>query len=158
MSRFGFFATMALVLAAIPALAHEPDESEHVQGAAFGEPGDVNAPARIVEISMREGDGKMMFAPDVVTVAKGEQVRFHIKNEGDLDHEFVLGTAEGIKEHAEMMKSMPDMQHDDPNAKRLGPKTSGDIVWKFTNEGEFDFACLIPGHIDVGMKGKIVVK
>ena len=50
------------------------------------------------------------------------------------------------------------MEHDDPNARRLPPKTAGEIVWKFTRAGEFDFSCLIPGHREAGMTGTIVVK
>ncbi|MEY3917499.1 MAG: putative multicopper oxidase, partial [Pseudomonadota bacterium] len=29
--------------------------------------------------------------------------------------------------------------------------------WLFNREGEFDFACLIPGHYQAGMVGKIRV-
>lgn len=158
MSRLRIVALPILMLAAGPVLAHGPEEHGSKHRAAFGEPGDDKAPVRVVEISMREGDGKMLFAPDVVTVSKGEQVRFQLKNEGEVEHEFVLGTPEEIAEHAEMMRAMPDMKHADPNAKRLGPKASGEIIWKFTTTGAFDFACLIPGHMEAGMKGKIVVK
>jgi uncharacterized cupredoxin-like copper-binding protein len=90
-------------------LAHGPEEHGSNHRAAFGEPGDDKAPVRVVEVSMREGDGKMLFAPDVVTVTKGEQIRFRLKNEGELEHEFVLGTPEEIAEHAEMMRTMPEL-------------------------------------------------
>jgi uncharacterized cupredoxin-like copper-binding protein len=56
------------------------------------------------------------------------------------------------------MKKFPDMEHDDPNAKRLSPFNSGELVWKFTKRGEFEFACLIPGHLEAGMLGKVIVK
>lgn len=158
MSKLSLIVLPALLLAAGPVLAHEPEEHGSHNAKAYGEPGDVTAESRVVELAMREEDGRMLFAPDVVTVSKGEQVRFHLINEGELEHEFVLGTPEEIEEHADMMRAMPDMTHDDPNAKRLGPKATGDIVWKFTNAGEFDFACLIPGHMEAGMKGKIIVK
>lgn len=70
-----------------------------------------------------------------------------LRNNGELDHELVLGTlAENLK-HGEQMQKNPDMEHDDPNAKRLAPKKSGEIVWKFTKAGEFDFSCLIPGTV-----------
>ena len=153
---------LAVLFVSGPVLAHGPEEHEghggHKAVAAFGEPGDPSAPARTIEVSMREGDGKMLFEPDVVTVAKGEQVRFHLKNDGELDHEFFLGTPEEIDEHADMMKAMPDMKHDDPFAQRFSPKASGSIVVRFTASGEFEFACLIPGHLEAGMKGKIIVK
>lgn len=57
-----------------------------------------------------------------------------------------------------MMKSMPDMTHDDPNAKQVAPKARDYLVWHFNKAGEFDFACLIPGQREAGMTGKIVVK
>jgi uncharacterized cupredoxin-like copper-binding protein len=36
----------------------------------------------------------MLFVPDVATVAKGEQIRFQLKNEGELDPESLVGTAQ----------------------------------------------------------------
>lgn len=158
MSRYYIFALPAALLAAAPVLAHGPEEHASHREAPYGVPGDANSESRVVELFMREDDGRLLFSPDVVTVSKGEQIRFHLINEGALDHEFVLGTPEEIEEHADMMRAMPDMVHDDPNAKRLGPKAIGDIVWRFTTAGEFDFACLIPGHMEAGMKGKIIVK
>ena len=56
------------------------------------------------------------------------------------------------------MQKNPDMEHDDPNAKRLKPKATGEIVWQFTKAGTFDFSCLIPGHREAGMFGTIVVE
>lgn len=56
------------------------------------------------------------------------------------------------------MKKNPGMEHDDPNGKRLTPKKTSEIVWKFTKAGEFDYSCLIPGHREAGMIGMVVVK
>ncbi len=33
-----------------------------------------------------------------------------------------------------------------------------EMIWKFSNSGEFAFACLIPGHFDAGMKGVVIVE
>jgi uncharacterized cupredoxin-like copper-binding protein len=33
-----------------------------------------------------------------------------------------------------------------------------DIIWHFNRPGEFEFACLIAGHYQAGMRGKIVVQ
>ena len=57
-----------------------------------------------------------------------------------------------------MMKKFPKMEHDEPNGLRLTPYIGGDIFWKFTKKGEFEFACLIPGHYEAGMHGTIRVK
>ncbi len=123
-----------------------------------GEPGDPKKPARVVLVTMREGDGKMMFIPDKVEVRKGEQIRFMLRNSGLLEHEFLLATTEENVKHAEVMKKFPDMEHDDPNGKRLKPQKTSEIVWRFTKAGEFEYGCLIPGHREAGMTGKIIVK
>jgi uncharacterized cupredoxin-like copper-binding protein len=128
--------------------------------AAFsaGEPGDPKKPSRPVQVTMRESDGKMMFIPDRVEVRRGEQIKFILRNNGELDHEFILAsTADNLK-HAEDMKRFPDMEHDDPNGKRLAPKKTDEIVWRFTKPGEFEFGCLIPGHREAGMLGTVIVK
>lgn len=149
---------MVLVFVPPPVLAHDPAEHGSNHASAAGVPGDPNAPTRTIEIAMREGDGKMLFAPNTIDVTVGEQVRFKLVNEGEVEHEFVLGTPQEITEHAEMMQAMPDMKHSDPNAARLQPKATSDIVWKFTSAGAFEFACLIPGHREVGMVGRVVVR
>lgn len=130
----------------------------HDKEAAYGKPGDPKKPARLVPITMREGDGKMMYFPDKVEVRRGEQIRFKLQNHGELEHEFVLDTVENNARHKIEMQKNPDMEHDDPNARRLAKSKSGEIVWQFTNAGTFEYACLIPGHYEAGMKGTVVVK
>jgi len=123
-----------------------------------GEPGDATTPARVVQVTMIEADGKMLFLPNRIEIKKDEQVKFMLRNNGELDHEFILGTtAENLK-HAESMKKTPDMEHDDPNGKRVAPKKTDQIVWRFTQVGEFEYSCLIPGHREAGMIGTIIVK
>ena len=130
----------------------------HGDETAYGKPGDPKKKARIVQVSMTERDGKMLFIPDRIEVRRGEQVRFQLRNKGELDHELVVATLEENLKHAIEMQKNPDMEHDDPNAKRLAPKKNGEILWQFTQAGEFDFSCLIPGHREAGMTGKIIVK
>jgi uncharacterized cupredoxin-like copper-binding protein len=93
-----------------------------------------------------------------VEIRKGEQINFVLHNTGEPDHEFVLATTQENLEHAEMMKNNPEMRHDDPNARCVAPNQTSQIVWKFTKAGEFEFACLIPGHRDAGMFGIVDVK
>ena len=155
-------ATIALLAAAFfgigiclpgPGRAHEAHSSF-----SAGEPGDPKKPARVVKVKMFEGSGKMGFDPARIEVRKGEQVRFVLENGGEEDHEFVLATVTENRKHAEVMKKNPDMEHDDPNAKRVLPHGNGDLIWKFTKRGEFEFACLIPGHYEKGMFGRVIVK
>lgn len=125
---------------------------------AYGQPGNPQLPSRMIVVKMMEADGKMLFQPASIEVRKGEQIRFRLDTVGALDHEFLLGTSQEIEEHAEMMKAMPDMKHDAPNSKLVSAKASGDLLWHFTTAGQFDFACLIPGHREAGMSGRIIVK
>ena len=107
---------------------------------------------------MSDNDGKMKFAPDHLDVKKGEQVRFIIRNKGALKHEFMLASVKDNDKHAELMKKYPDMEHDDPNAKSVDPGKTAEILWRFTKTGTFEFACLIPGHREAGMRGTVTVK
>ena len=134
---------------------------DHVHGPAakpYGQPGDPGKPARIVRIAMRETDGRMVFVPNRIVVQKGEQVRFRLVNEGELDHELVLATVEENLAHMKAMENAPEMAHEEPNARRLKPGATGEILWRFADAGTFDFSCLIPGHRALGMSGTLVVR
>lgn len=161
MSKLTIYATALVLMGAVTISANAGmGESGHSHdvGYSAGEPGDPRKPARIVQVIMRDSDGKMQFIPERVEVRADEQIKFVLKNNGDLEHEFVLASAEDNLKHAEVMKKNPDMEHDDPNAKRIDPKKGSEIVWKFSKPGQFEFACLIPGHRESGMIGTIVVK
>jgi uncharacterized cupredoxin-like copper-binding protein len=139
----------------IPARAHE----NHVIFTA-GEPGNPKRPARTIHVLMLDdgSEKEMTFEPAVITVRKGEQIRFVLENAGTESHEFMLATVAENRKHAELMKKFPDMEHDDPNGKRLAVWERRELFWRFTKAGEFEFACLIPGHYEAGMHGKIIVK
>jgi len=147
--------TAGIALAASTAVA---GGHSHEATALFGEPGDPKKPARVVEVAMRPEHGKMLFVPDRVEVRRGEQIRFKLSNEDYVNHEFILGTEREIRAHAVEMKKNPDMEHADEHSLTLGMYGSGDILWRFTKKGRFVFACLIPGHLERGMKGVVIVK
>ena len=96
------------------ALAHE--NHDHFSA---GQPGDPRKPSRTVKVSMLEEGKRMLFDPPAIEVRLGEQVRFVLFNEGNEYHEFVLATHTENRKHAEVMKKFPEMEHNDPNAKRL---------------------------------------
>jgi uncharacterized cupredoxin-like copper-binding protein len=134
------------------------DPGHHDMAGMVGRPGDPKQPARTVEVVMKEDNGAMSFVPDRIQIRRGEQIRFELKNQGELDHEMVLGTREANLEHARQMAGNPDMVHEDPNAKRVGPKKTSEMLWRFDKAGTFEFLCLIPGHREAGMAGTIVVR
>lgn len=55
------------------------------------------------------------------------------------------------------MLKFPTMEHDEPYMAHVGAGKTGEIIWTFNRAGEFDFACLIPGHYQAGMVGKLKV-
>lgn len=122
---------------------------------AAGRAGDPAKVSRTIEVNM---DDSMRFSPSQITVKAGETVRFFVKNSGKVAHEMVIGTMSELKEHAEMMRKMPDMKHAEPNMVNLAAGKRGGIVWQFDQAGTVDFACLIPGHLEAGMKGAIRVE
>lgn len=129
--------------------------SKDEHAAMVGKPGDPAKVDRTVEVGM--GDD-MRFTPSSIDVKVGETIRFFVKNNGKIEHEMVLGSLDELKKHAEMMRSMPNMQHDEPNMIKLKPGQRGGIVWQFTKAATVDFACTVPGHLEAGMVGKVSVK
>ena len=162
-----------LVLACAPAVAFAAGEHSGGHGAAghsmgghgmgghtmsgmsgIGKPGDPAKVSRTIEVVM---DDAMRFTPAQIDVKAGETIRFFIKNTGKLQHEMVIGTLADLKAHAEEMKNMPGMQHAEPNMITLNGGQRGGLVWTFDQAGTVDFACLIPGHMEAGMVGKVNV-
>lgn len=156
-------AAAALAWAAAAAFAHGDDEhatprgfdASQVEATAFGEQGDPRKVSRTIRIDMTDD---MRFAPAAIEVKKGQTVRFVAHNSGRVRHEIVLGTPSTIAEHAALMRRFPEMEHADANMVHVKPGRSGDIVWRFTQAGEFEFACLQPGHFEAGMVGKVSVR
>ena len=122
--------------------------------AALGKPGDPLKVTRSVEVEMND---TMRFKPDSIQVKRGETIRFVVRNAGKVKHEMVLGTIKELKKHAELMRKFPEMEHADPNQVSVDPGMTGELVWQFTRDGTFDFACLVPGHFEAGMVGKVQV-
>ncbi len=121
---------------------------------AWGIAGAANAVKRTIDVGMSDD---MRFTPARIDVKRGETIRFVLRNNGKLMHEFVIGTKKELDEHAALMVKFPNMEHDEPYMAHVAPGQTGEIVWNFNRAGAFDFACLIAGHYQAGMTGKIEV-
>ena len=152
----------AAFLASSLALAHEKappgKKSEKApistEEKAFGREGDPKRVSRTIKIDMSDS---MRFAPAEIKVKHGETIRFEVRNSGKTMHEMVLGTMQELKEHAELMRKHPGMEHDEPYMAHVAPGKTGRMVWQFTRPGEFYYGCLVPGHFEAGMLGKVLV-
>ena len=156
--------------------AAKPDQVNAEEN-AFGRAGDPKQAGRAIRIGMddtmhfvvmasaqpdRTSDvrtgGGAHFPPGDIVVKRGETIRFVVRNDGKAMHEMVIGTMKDLKEHAEMMRKFPNMEHDEPYMAHVAPGKEGEMVWQFTHPGEFYYACLMPGHMEAGMIAKITVK
>lgn len=146
----------------------------HRHATDIGQPGQAPQASRTIDITMYDN----YYEPESVVVREGETVRFKIKNEGGLVHEFNIATAAMHAEHQKEMTMMVEhgvlagdhinhermkmdmgggrtMEHHDPNSVLLEPGQSAEIVWTFTTDAELEFACNVPGHYEAGMTGEI---
>lgn len=155
------YALATLTVLAPAALAHglahsgEGDGTPRiVEQQPWGIATDPSAAERTVTVRMSDA---MRFTPDHVTVRNGETIRFIVHNDGNVMHEMVIGTREMLDEHAELMMKFPGMAHDEPWMAHVEPGERAEIVWTFNRDGRFNFACLLPGHYQAGMVGRIDV-
>ena len=121
---------------------------------AWGIAGNAKSVKRSINIVMTDN---MRFTPDKIEVKQGETIKFVLKNEGKMLHEMVIGTKKELEEHAALMLKFPGMEHDEPYMAHVPVGKTGQIIWTFNRAGDFDFACLIAGHYQAGMVGKISV-
>src|SRR3569623_1889753 len=87
-------------------------------GSAFGEAGNASHVSRTIKVNMSDA---MRFTPSHIAVKQGETIRFVVSNNGKLKHELVLGTEQELKEHYELMKKIPEMEHADANMLTVAP-------------------------------------
>lgn len=159
---------VAAILSAPPAFADAGHGHSHI-----GAPASAGAATRTVEVTL----GDNFFKPNRIKVRPGETVRFVLRNEGELLHEFNLGTAAMHAAHRKEMMAMMDhgmltptgmnrdmtgmghgnagMAHDDPNSVLVEPGATKELTWKFGKATTLEFACNIPGHYESGMVGKV---
>lgn len=173
-TKFAVFAVvLSVTTAALGAGGHG---GGHGHAEIVGEPGQAADVGRTVTVTMYDN----YYEPSSIAVTAGETVRFVVNNQGQLVHEFNLGTAAMHEAHQAEMLAMVEhgvlqgtkinhdmmamdmgngqtMQHDDPNSVLLEPGQSGEILWRFSAQGAIEFACNVPGHYQAGMVGGVTI-
>ena len=129
-------------------------DAGHAHAPAFGKAGDPRKVTRTIELTMTD---QMRFDPPEIRVRRNETVRLVVVNTGGVKHEIQLGDRRSILAHLEEMRRHPEMEHDDDHAKTVPAGQREEIVWQFTQLGNFIYGCLIPGHYEQGMHGRIIV-
>jgi uncharacterized cupredoxin-like copper-binding protein len=144
---------IANVLYPLSALSEGAHNGHHNQVS-----GEVGKPENVTKKITVEAFDSMKFLPNSIDVKKGETVEITLVNKGKVIYELVLGDKKELDKHAKMMMNDPHMKHTDSSSVTAEPGKSASLVWKFTETGTVDFACLLPGHYQAGMTGKIKVK
>lgn len=121
---------------------------------AFGQTGDPSRVSRTVRVVV---DDSARYNLKPITVTQNETVRFVISNRGTALHELVLGTEGAITERIEAMKRHHGLEHEEAYMAHASPKKTAEIIWQFSEPGEFQYACAIPGHSQPSMIGQIRV-
>ncbi|MBS0336229.1 MAG: cupredoxin family protein [Proteobacteria bacterium] len=144
------------------ALAHgdkhaEPAKADYskAEQMPFGVAVDPKKAVRTIRVEMAD---TMRFTPGEVKVKQGDTVRFIVTNNGKVMHEMVLGTMDDLKKHSEIMRKNPGMEHDELYMAHVAPAKTAEMGWRFSKAGTFYYGCLIPGHFEAGMIGKVIVE
>ena len=121
--------------------------------------------SRSIEVTLLDS---MKFTPNNIQVNAGETIRFVVRNKGKLAHEMVVGNAQDIAAHAKEMQAMAaagNTGHQHEHGGGAGAIAvsvpAGEVrewVVKFNEAVELEIACLVPGHYEAGMKGKLNVQ
>ncbi len=159
MKTIKFIAIISLLTGTSAAFSHGTADPAHAAPVVkeqkdWGIAGDAKSAKRTITLTMTD---TMRFTPDVINVKQGETVKIVVKNSGAMLHEMVMGTAKELADHAALMLKFPDMEHSEPYMVHVPPGKTGQMIWTFNRAGNFDFACLMAGHYQAGMVGKIIV-
>ena len=93
----------------------------------------------LVVVASDEG-GRFRFEPDRVEVRAGQQVTLRVVNRGPSPHDLTI----------------QDLQVD---TGQFNPGEERTITFTAPNRpGEYQFICTVPGHLQLGMKGTLVVR
>ena len=134
-------------------------DDHHASGghaSMVGEPADAVAAGRTIHVDLLD---TMRFAfGKPLDLKRGEAVRFVVTNRGQVRHEFSIGSKDEQASHRTMMRKMPNMVHDDPNAVTVEPGQTRELTWRFDGQQPVVFACNIPGHAEAGMVATALLK
>jgi uncharacterized cupredoxin-like copper-binding protein len=141
-------ALVASVVAATSALfgAYAIDDAAHAGGDAPLGPGLVT-----VDVDIRYSK----FGFDTLRVRPGTTVRFVVVNRDPIGHEFVVGDTAVHRRHEQGNEAAhPPV----PGEVSVPPLETGVTFFSFDAPGHYEFACHLPGHVEFGMIGRVVVE
>jgi uncharacterized cupredoxin-like copper-binding protein len=137
---------VAIALAAVTALTgYAVADAKHADASSALGPGLVTV---TVDIHYSH------FSLSTLDVRTGTTVRFLIRNEDPINHEFIVGDARvhALHEHGTHPAHPPV-----PGEVSVPGGQLGETFYRFDQPGKVLFACHLPGHFAYGMRGWISV-
>lgn len=137
---------------------------------AHGDTGGHPASATQISVTVVAKDG--LFEPSLVQVKSGQTLKFVVRNESNLVHEFTIGDESKQLEHRREMarlfekgavrfdkvNTMVIHEHGHTNSVLIAPGQTGEVIWTFADSQTIVFGCNVPGHYESGMRGHFDVK
>lgn len=109
------------------------------------------APTEVLEVQATMREFEVRLSQTAFPV--GSLVRFLITNDGALAHNFVIERQGAVDEPL-----VADGERAKVEEENLPPGASLTFEWTFTEAGNFQIACHVPGHYEAGMVSPIVVQ
>lgn len=103
-----------------------------------------------VEIVMRFS----RFAPVEIRAARGVPIRFELRNEDPIDHEWLIGDEAFHERH----RTGAEADHGaSPEEQSVGAGSTVRTTVTFEQPGRYRYVCHLPGHEAYGMVGVVIV-
>lgn len=109
-----------------------------------------------VNVEMRE----FSYTPNTIEVRAGQLARINILNKGNIEHDFsITEIATASKPKVANPKHAHEMTGPEPYIHASAEAgTKNTVEFTPTQPGTYEFYCVIKGHKEEGMVGKLVVK
>jgi uncharacterized cupredoxin-like copper-binding protein len=101
------------------------------------------------------------FEPASITVAAGQPVEITLVNEGAVEHDFAIEVipADDVSTQGSMSgHAMTDEHSEFALHTATGPNETSVLSFTPTQPGTYKIICSVPGHLDAGMTGELIVK
>jgi uncharacterized cupredoxin-like copper-binding protein len=106
------------------------------------------APSSKVSVEMTE----FKFVPQEMTVFSGQETSLELKNSGAVEHDFTI-LKKGVA--AKSPFNREQQAGDILTEFKLGSGKDDTFTFTLPEPGEYALICIIPGHMEAGMVGKI---
>lgn len=95
----------------------------------------------------------LMFNPANFEAPAGAEVTLKLTNGGAVEHNFII-----LKKGAEYTTGADIKPEDIILNAKLAAGENGEFTFKIDEAGEYSVVCNVPGHMEAGMVGKLVIK